>query len=176
VGAITSFTRLREERELLQWSRQLIDDLQRVFMGITRDMLAGGAGANGPGNVAKPVNPAFNSGSLYDQWVQVDTLQNITTRGGPVLLLANHGLSHVSLSTTSIRVSFQWRRNGTQVAVDFATRVGQAGYIPLPWPVIVDTPGAGTWSYTFWVYIESGASSSVIHSGFNSMLQAMEIG
>jgi len=143
---------------------------------VQRAMLAGGAAANGPGAVSKVVSGTFNSGAVYNTWILVDTLPNITTRGGPVLLMANHSLVHVSLTTNSPRYSFRWRRNAVDILTDLSTRASAAAAVPLPWPTCLDTPAAGTWTYTFWVYVEAGANSSAQASGFNSLLQAVEIG
>lgn len=145
---------------------------------VQRSMLVGGAAANGPGHVNKfPMNQSFNSGGTYGAWILFDTLPNITTRGGPVLLMANHGLSYISIvAGTAARVSMQWRRNGTNVGVDSGYKCQIAGYEPIPSHVIVDNPAAGTYSYTFWVYMEAGASSSIVSAGFNSWGQAFEIG
>jgi hypothetical protein len=144
---------------------------------VQRAMLAGGAAANGPGIVLATGVKAFNSGSTYNTWILVETLPNITTRGGPVLLVANHGLSHVSLTTTAAAMSFRWLRSGATIYNDFGTKAGQTGYLPLPSSLQLDVPPAGTYSYTFWVYLASGASSSLINdSGFNRLYQAIEIG
>jgi len=132
---------------------------------VTRAMLAVGA-ATAPtiplGNI-----PTSFSTTLYDQWVTVVT-DSITTRGGLVLIVIHGSMSYNALGSTAVNVHQRVLRDGATISlgsIQPGNRIGVAGVTPLPTYVAVDQASSGAHTYTYQVYQQSGASSSLTGMG-----------
>jgi Collagen triple helix repeat (20 copies) len=121
--------------------------------------------------------PSGFSTSTYNTWVVVATLPAITTKGGPVFLLANHGLHYAQVSSTpSAAVILNWYRSGTSTIVSQSGKYGGA-IVSAVFPLSgFDFPPAGTYTYDLRVYLESGTSATVVQYGVWGALSAQEIG
>jgi len=141
---------------------------------VTRLMTAAGTPC---GNTAVlNVNAGFST-STYNTWVDVVVLPAITVRANSaVMLFANHGLCYNALGNQQTRGSQRFLRNGVAVHTDLGWKFGAAGTFAIPNCAIYDNPGAaGTYTYSFQIYLEGTSSGSITNSGFNSRVCAQEV-
>jgi hypothetical protein len=116
------------------------------------------------------------STSTAGQWIVVATLPALTTRGGPVLLLTNHGLGGVSSAGPGL-VYIRWTRSGTHVCNTAYAANGVSISYPVPPLVWLEAPAAGTYTYALEVFLGAGTAAVQFAGGATGCgIAAIELG
>jgi hypothetical protein len=89
-------------------------------------------------------------------WVQVGALPAQTTKGGIVQITVAPGAFFLTNPTGGF-VQLGWARTGSTIAgyTRYDILAGTSGREPVPSVIWFDTPVAGTYTYSFWIYQNS---------------------
>lgn len=126
--------------------------------------------------------PAFESGivssgtSIAGVETIVCTVDPITTRGGKVLLAGLASWAYVGAGDGLQNVTMRFKRNGTQIA-QWTFQLSAATFTTnaLPTPSYIDSPAAGTWTYTLTAVTTAPSSTILTSLVFSGLIQALEL-
>ena len=160
--------------------RELADNLPGSILApasVTRALLAGGMTNNAQGALIPITFAVTGTPNAYNTWIKVIDLPVITTKGNRVFLSAGPGLMYNALGAAACGIGLLFRRTGTDVAGSGAWfNCGIAGVMPLPTHQAQDQPAAGTYTYSFWVYLANTSSGSItVHGNGMAWCWATEV-
>jgi hypothetical protein len=150
-----------------------VGTLELADGAVTRAKLGATATSGASVSAANPTGFVLSTAGVWTNYV---VLPSLTTRGGPVLLLANAGTSVAALAG-AVPCNARWLRDGASIAsVSWAIVAIGGNITPLPGLHWIDTAApAGAHVYTYQVLAGTNAtiySSTQAATGF----LAMEIG
>ena len=130
-------------------------------------------GIYGPSSLSQ-CPAGYGAASPVGSWFTYMTLAPITTRGGSVMLLAQHNLSCTGPGGGGT-VAQRWMRGATPLQ-ERATLVNTTSYVPLGGFQQFDSPAAGTYTYSMQLFLQTGCAVLSPAGSTQGFVPALEIG